>query len=91
MSSSSVRCEDPKGGSRGDIDSKPKPMQDETAGQHLKRSWSRAPPERADILICMSGERDREVRQKVAEEREAAPPGCLCCPNGKPQSGGRGG
>ena len=75
--SSSVRRKDPKGGIWGERNSDPKPTKDKTEGRHLKRSWSRALPERAESHIQTSGGRDREGREKVAEERGAAPPGCL--------------
>ena len=91
MLSSSVRCEDPKGGSRGESESETNTTQDETAGHNMNRSWSRVPPEQAESRIRTSGERDREGRQKVADERGTSPPGHLCHTNGKPQPGGRGG
>ena len=70
-SSSSVRCDDPKRGSRRESDSDPKPVQDETAGRNLKKSWSRAPPEQG---------RAAEFHGRDGD----ALPGLLFRPNGKP-------
>ena len=52
---SSARREDLKVVSRGESNSEPEPAQDETAGQHLKRSQRRAPPEQAESHIRTLG------------------------------------